>query len=153
MVAGEHRLAMLRLALSGRARVSISRFEIDRPVPSYTVYTLRAIRRALGSTPEIRFVIGSDQALQFGRWREPEAMLALATPAVLVRPPNSAESLREKGLPPRWTPWIIETRVDPISATEVRRRIAAGESTDDAVHPGVLRYIQNHGLYGAASRS
>jgi nicotinate-nucleotide adenylyltransferase len=82
----EHRVAMLALALAGRADFSLSLVEIERGGPSYTVETLRAIARARPAD-ELYFLLGTDALAGFERWREPLEILRLARLAAFVRRP------------------------------------------------------------------
>lgn len=150
---GEHRLAMLRLALADRHRrdVSVSRDELDRPPPSYTIDTLRRLRRdALRPDAEVCLLIGSDHALRFDRWRDWRDILRLATPVVALRPPHTKQSLRDAGLDERWLNWIIETPLDPVKSTNVRERLERGDDVSGLLDPRVVAYIKEHGLYTRA---
>jgi nicotinate-nucleotide adenylyltransferase len=150
---GEHRYEMLMRALKSLppdSGISVSRFEIDRPAPSYTVDTLEAIRQELPANSVIRILFGADQVLSFDRWHRWERILELATPAVLLRPPYiTADSLIEAGMPANRRVWVIEgLELLDTAATNLRSRIAAGESNlSDEIDEGVLEYIKKHGLY------
>ncbi|MCA9283637.1 MAG: nicotinate (nicotinamide) nucleotide adenylyltransferase [Phycisphaerales bacterium] len=150
-----HRLAMLRIALRDTPDAEISTIEIDQPGPAFTVNTLAALRRELPPGISIRLVMGADTALGFPRWREPQRVLALATPVVMMRPPLDRDSfvvaMREVvggDEAERWRGWIADTPLVDASATEVRRRLAAGEDVADLLDPEVLAYIQREKLYG-----
>jgi len=156
-----HRLAMLQLALADRPAFETSTIELDRGGPSYFVDTLRAMRAELGDDDvDLRFLIGVDQALHFDRWREHEAILELATPVVLMRPPWSRETftraLREAYDPAtaeRWTKWVIDAPLIDLSATRVRAMLRDGEDVGDALPAPVLEYIREHRLYTAPDAS
>ena len=135
-----HRLAMCRAALEGRVGVVVSECEALREGPSYTIDTLRALAAEAGPATEWQVLIGSDMAAEFPAWRDPAGIRALARLAVAARPgtplpPELGDAIRLPGAPP------------DISATEVRRRVAAGEPIDALVPPAVARYIQAHALY------
>ncbi|MHC5114421.1 MAG: nicotinate (nicotinamide) nucleotide adenylyltransferase [Planctomycetota bacterium] len=136
-----HRLAMLRLALGDRPNVTISTIELDRGGVSYFVDTLRALRADLGDDVDLRFLVGADQALAFDRWKDPEEILRLATPAVMLRP---REDLPDE----RWREWIVETPLIDVSATELREHLRDGRDVSDVLDPAVVEYIRAHGLYG-----
>lgn len=143
--AGEHRLRMLELALAGRPGVRIATVELDRGGPSWWVDTLELLAAAGDPGDRLLFLIGADQALDFHRWREWPRILELAEPVVMARPP-----LDRRGLEAAW--WaerIVEVPAVDASATEARRRIAAGEPVDDLVPPAVAEYARTHGLYRA----
>lgn len=149
-----HRLAMLQLALRDVPEAEICTFELDRPAPSYTVDTLEALAAAAPAGTRFRLLMGSDSALGFDRWRNPERILELATPAVMLRPPMTRERFIEAmtaragaATARRWADWVVDIPQRPESATAVREGLAAGRSVDDLVDPAVLAYVREHGLY------
>lgn len=146
-----HRLAMLRLALEGEPRASISTFEIDRDGTSYTVQTLRALRAALPEAVELRLFMGSDQLRWFDQWREAAQVAELARPVVVLRPPDTLESLRAAGVGESRLGWVVSTPTDEASSTRAREQIAQGEDASGLVAPAVLEYIRAHGLYGSGA--
>jgi len=150
----QHRLAMLRLAIAEIPKGRISAIELYRPGPSYTVDTLRELTKLGGEASTSFLLIGADQALDFHRWKEWQEILRLATPAVMVRPPWTTESLFEallktysKSESERWQQRTLRLPLMDISATEIRRRIKAGEPASGLLHPTVEAYIHAHGLY------
>lgn len=150
----EHRLAMLRLALAASPDAEICTDELERPGPSYTVDTLETLREAEGSETELRLLIGSDQALDFHRWKDWQRILDIATPVVMIRPPpddRDYETRIRDTYPPdeaeRWLSWTLELPQMDVCATEIRKRLADGEDVSDSIDPAVLRYIREHGLY------
>ncbi len=150
-----HRLAMLRLAIASVPDAEIDSIELDRPGPSYTVQTLEALRERYGDDVELRLLMGADQVPDFDRWREPQRILELATPAVLLRPPGDERAFRERlaGIfPPhladRWVSWTVPVPPMDVTATEIRRRLSAREDVSDLLDPVVADYIREHGLYG-----
>ncbi len=82
---GEERLAMVRRAVAGIDRASVTDLELQRGGVSYTVDTLRQLREALGFDVTLRLLIGADQALDFHRWREAETILKRGEPVVMMR--------------------------------------------------------------------
>ncbi len=154
----EHRLAMLRLALADVPDAEISTIELDRRGPSYMVETLQTLRKQLGSDIELRLLIGSDQALTFHRWKDWSRILDLATPAVMVRPPLDEQTFGAQLADActadetrRWLNWSTPVPQMDICATDLRRRLAAGDDVRGLLSPDVLRYIRGHGLYESAS--
>lgn len=159
--AAADRLAMLRLALAGMDRVCIWTHELDRPPPSYTVDTLRVLRSAVGAAPEVRLLIGADQAAAFHRWRSPREIIALAEPVVVPRDPCAdaaalAAALRETGAwngaeITAWTRRLLPVPLVGISATRVRDLLRRRPRPIDALRPllpaGVLGYIEGNNLY------
>ncbi len=149
-----HRLAMLRLALEGAEHAAIVTDELDRAAdgkPSYTVDTLETLRERLLPQARMRLLIGADQVRIFDKWREPERVIELAQPLVMVRPPDTRESLlaslEDDAARQAWAPRLIDVPAVEISSTGIRERVARGESITGMVNPAVKRYIREHGLY------
>jgi nicotinate-nucleotide adenylyltransferase len=149
-----HRLAMLRLAVAQVPDAEITTIELDRPPPSYTVDTLAALRQRFGIDAVLFLLMGSDQALAFPRWKQWQRILELAVPAVMVRAPLDQDEwgaqLAQVYSPPeakRWLDWSVPVPQMEICATELRRRLAAGEDARGLIQPPVLAYIREHGLY------
>lgn len=157
-----HRLAMLRLALANAPWALVLSDEIDRyeaavargqsPPPSYTVDTLERLRPGLREDCRLRLLIGADQARLFDRWRMSARIVELAEPLVMLRPPETIDTLR--GSIPAgtssgavWRRRVVDVPLIDISASEVRRRVAAGEPIDRMVPAAVAEYIGKHGLY------
>ena len=86
-------------------------------------------------------VIGADELADFPSWKEPEAVLELARLAVGERPGYAREPTRPAGAT------FFEIEPTPVSSTEVRRRVAAGEPIDGLVPPAVAAEIERLGLY------
>lgn len=152
--ADAHRLAMLALAIANLEGAEISTIELERGGVSYFIDTLTELRRALGPGVEMRFLIGADQALEFRHWKDGQAILKLATPAIILRPPWTKQTLREALMreyegeeAAQWLEWLVDVPLLEISATDIRRRLAAGERVDDLLDPFVLGYIRTHRLY------
>lgn len=169
----EHRAAMLELAVAGQFGLRIDRRELARAAnapdtPSYTIDTLRELRQAHGPDAPLAFLIGADSLHGFANWREPEALLDGAHWVVAERPGSALD----EHLPPsaarlaagRWTldPAALRNApggkilrlLQPLhseSATQIRRRIAAGETWHHLLPLPVAQYIVEHGLYGAVA--
>lgn len=165
----EDRAAMLELAIQGQAGLRVDRRELQRDTPSYTIDTLRELRAKHGDTAPLAFLIGADSLHGLATWKEPEALLAGAHWVVAERPGSALD----EHLPPevarlvgaRWTLNAAALRESPggkvlrlrqplhgESATQLRRRIAAGETWHHLLPLAVSRYIVEHGLYGATPR-
>ncbi len=145
---GEHRLAMLRLALAGNDAFEISTLEVDRPGPSYTVETLAALHRERPEH-ELFFLLGADALRDLPAWHEAPRILELAflgaTAREGARPSEAELEALMSGLSTRVV-WFEMPRLD-ISASDIRRRAARGESLRSLVPPAVEAYIQQHKLY------
>lgn len=151
--APHHRLAMLRLAVTDQTDALLLTDEIDRDPgePSYTVDTLARLHERLGDSVTLRLLFGGDQMRIFDQWREPERVVALAEPVVMVRPPDTAESLLavlpDDQARAAWAPRLVEVPRLEISSTAIRERVRHGLPLDGLVAPEVAAYIEEHGLY------
>ncbi|HEX6939874.1 MAG TPA: nicotinate-nucleotide adenylyltransferase [Longimicrobiales bacterium] len=143
----ELRLEMLRAATAGDPRFATSDLELRRSGPSYTVDTLRELRER-DPSGALFLLLGADQFREFHTWREPGEITRLATLVVLSRGGTEAPP------PPLDLPYrrLTVTRVD-ISATEIRRRVAAGQPVRYLVPAAVEEIIRREGLYRAGARS
>ncbi len=137
--AAEDRYAMVRLAVRGRRGLEASDIELHRPPPSYTVDTLRELRRTLPKEAALILVLGADALVDLPRWRETAEVRRLARIAGCGRPGNP---------PPAGADELFEAATPDISSTEVRRRAAAGEPLDGLVPEDVAAYIAERRLYG-----
>lgn len=139
------RMAMLRLAVEGEPGLEASDIELSMPRPSYTAATLR---RLAAGYPGCRFrlIIGGDNWAIFDRWRESRFIADNFSPIVYPRPGSALTDAG--GRPLRDGADLLEGVAEfDVSSTEVRRRLAAGESVDGLVPPAVANYIARHGLY------
>jgi len=157
-----HRLAMATLAFAPIADAVVVPWEVERAAPCYSIDTVEDIlrRQRAGEVMQgpLRLVIGSDQALNFHTWRDWERLAALATPAVVLRPPHGREAWPDAvhaavpaGWAERWISWTLPIDPVDVSGTDIRRRFAAGEPVADLLPPGVEPYVRRAGLYGAAA--
>lgn len=135
------RLEMVQAATAGDPRLRPCDIELCRDGPSYTVDTLRQLA-AENPAAELFLLIGADQAREFGTWRAPDEIAALATVVALSREGEAAPP--EPALP--WMRWLPVTRID-VSATDIRRRVAAGEPIRYLVPTAVEAIIRREGLY------
>jgi nicotinate-nucleotide adenylyltransferase len=136
------RLAMTVLLAGDDPRMSADAVEIDRGGLSYTIDTLSTL--AQRSPADERFLLlGADAWETFPRWREPEAVMRLATVVVLQR----WEGARDSGLGTRDSALMLATRRVDVSSTEVRARVRAGLSIRGFVPDAVRAYIERTGLY------
>ena len=148
----EVRLALCEAAAAGDPGLRVSRVEIDRPGPSYTVETLRALRAA---TPqdELTFIVGGDQAQAIPSWREPAALFELAILAVAERAGVVRDDVRAhlaELAPADRLAFFDMPRLD-VSSSDLRRRVAAGRPLRHLVPDGVAALIAELGLYTSAT--
>jgi nicotinate-nucleotide adenylyltransferase len=150
------RLAMVELAIEGNPAFRLSRIEVDRPGPSYSVETLAALR---GERPEaeLYFIVGEDALFDLPNWKDPAGIVSLAYIAVAARGPASrlgglsASDLEGvvRGLGHRFV--RIHMPAIGVSATDLRERARRGASIRYLVPDAVARYIAERNLYRGAS--
>lgn len=144
-----HRLAMVELAIASNPRFTVSRVDIDRPGPSYTVDTLRLLHEEWGSQVDIHFIMGLDSLADLLSWHQPERLIQLCRLTVVDRPRYEVDmEALEAALPG------IKDRVEflhipgmNISSTDLQRRVREGWPIKYQVPPAVEAYIYEHGLY------
>lgn len=137
----EQRLAMVEAAVAGVAGLEASRVELDRGGDSYTADTLVALA-AEDPGCELFLIVGADVAAELATWRQVEVARDLATLAVVSRP----------GVPdvdpgPGWQVARVDIPHLDVSASDLRRRIAAGLPVEHLVPAPVFDYIRRLGLY------
>lgn len=153
---GEHRLAMIRLAIHDAPAFEVSDTELRRPGKSFTIDTIQEFRRKLGPRPELFFIIGSDSVAELPRWKNVEKLADLCSIIVAARPgwPLDALDALAARLPPDRVETMkslaVRTTKNTVSSTEVRKRLAAGESVEHLVPKAVADYIARNKLYSSA---
>ncbi len=144
----EHRYLMTVIATASNPRFSVSRVDIDRSGPTYTIDTLRDLRR-VGPGDELFFITGADALAQILTWRDHDEIFTLAHFVGCTRPGHRLDASTLEGLPEdRLT--LVEIPALAISSTDCRARVAQGEPVWYLVPDGVVQYIAKHGLYGDA---
>jgi len=143
------RLRMLELAIAGRTRFSVSRVDMDRPGPCYTVDTLELLRAEWGPTPTFFFVEGADSLADILTWHQPQQLIELCHLAVVERPGVEIDvdrlAQRLPGLESHLH-WIQMPLLE-ISSRDLRNRVRTGQSISYLVPRAVEAYIMEHGLY------
>lgn len=157
-----HRVAMLRLALAGQARLALDTRELQREGPSYTVDTLRELRAEIGPQRPLILLVGADAYAGFPGWHQWLALYELASIVVLTRPGHAVEWSGVLALETRArrvatsaelrgqaSGAVLELEVSAldISASSIRATIAAGREPRFLVGATVLDYLRTHGLY------
>jgi nicotinate-nucleotide adenylyltransferase len=138
----EHRYLMTVIATASNPRFTVSRVDIDREGPTYTIDTLRDLH-AVRPDVELYFITGADALAQILSWKDAEELWRLAHFVGVTRP---GYHLSEAGLPEdRVT--LQEVPAMAISSTDCRIRVAASEPVWYLVPDGVVQYINKHRLY------
>jgi len=154
----EHRYRMTQLAVRSNPRFSVSRLEIDRPGPSYTIDTLHALR-AEHAARDLFYITGADAILQIvrGEWERSAELLQLCQFIAASRPgfPIDVHDLRRYNVVGHLLDnlHVMEIPALAISSTDIRARVAAGRPIRYLVPDEVAAYIAEHGLYHPPVRS
>ncbi|MDQ1687451.1 MAG: nicotinate-nucleotide adenylyltransferase [Frankiaceae bacterium] len=143
----EDRYLMTVIATASNPRFSVSRIEVDRPGPTYTVETLKELRERRPEVTELLFITGADALGAILGWHGSEELFELAHFVGVTRP---GHELVDPGLPTGKVS-LIEVPAMAISSTDCRARVAAGKPLWYLVPDGVVQYIAKRGLYGAAA--
>jgi len=145
----EQRYEMVRLAVAGEPCFSISRIDLDRPGPCYSVDTVRLLQEAWGSEARIYFLIGADSLADLPTWYRPRRLLELCQVVAVGRPGYDVDvaalNRRFAGASP--VVLIEHVPLVDVSSTGIRRRVAEGRSIEGLAPPVVAAYIKAHGLY------
>ncbi len=146
-VPAEDRYTMVRLATADYPQFSVSRFEVDRPGPCYTVDTVAAMKEIYPHG--VAFIVGADIFARIHTWRDWPRLLRSCPFIVAPRPATDIGSFSR---PPfdQAEVHLLQMPPIPVSSSEVRRRYRSGLSTTGMVPPAVDRWIRDHRLYGVA---
>ena len=151
--AAHHRLAMVSLAIAGRPGFELSRVDVDRPGPHFTLDTLTILRERLGAATRFFFIVGADSLAELTTWRRPEGIVALADLAVVERPGTRVDlEALEARLPGLGSHlhWVSMPLLQ-ISSTDLRTRGREGRPIAFLVPRPVEDYIVQHALYRAGA--
>jgi nicotinate-nucleotide adenylyltransferase len=145
----EHRLEMLKLTISDDPLFELSRLELDRPSPHYSVDTIRTLA-SQEPDADIVLLIGGDSLHDIPTWRFPlELIVAVHQIGVMRRPGDSVDLPALEAKLPGISGKVrfVDALLQDISSTEIRRRAANGEPFRYYVPPSVYQYIIQHKLY------
>jgi nicotinate-nucleotide adenylyltransferase len=149
-----HRFAMTAIAANGREGMLASDLELRRDGPSYTALTLEALQHEGFAPSQLVFIIGSDAFAEIGTWYDYPRLLTLANFVVVSRPGAPFSMAERIPVPqsgiPRSAPTSIlhvDAKTPDVSSTDIRRRVASGESIEGVVPPCVAEHIRRHRLY------
>ena len=147
----EHRYLMAVLATTNNPSFQVSRLDIDRPGPSYTVETLALARHQYGPEAELYFITGADALLEILTWKAPERLLSLCQLVAATRPGYPVERVEKVAgeLSQRYQSrvQVVAVPAVAISSSEIRERVRAGRSIRYLVPDSVAEYIYKHRLY------
>jgi nicotinate-nucleotide adenylyltransferase len=149
VTAVEHRLAMVKLGIASNPHFQISRVDVDRPGPSYSVDTISILLEQYGESTEIFFIMGLDSLVEVPTWHQPQRLIELCHLVAVTRPGFDVDIRRlEESVPG------ISSRVEiidmpalDISSSELQRRVSEGLPIKYQVPEEVERYIEEQHLY------
>ena len=162
----DDRAAMIQMALVGQDRLTLDRRELDRRGPSYSVDTLVELRRELGPSRPLVFVLGADAFRALPSWHRWQEITGLAHLLAMTRPRQRLDKLDDAlhgAMVGRWTGMPERLRTEPsgrvmvlrvtplaISSSLIRASLAQGRSPRFLLPPAVLEHLQVRHLYRSA---
>ncbi|HYN09119.1 MAG TPA: nicotinate-nucleotide adenylyltransferase [Vicinamibacterales bacterium] len=157
-----HRFAMAVLAVQDREGLVVSDFEMEADGPSYTSATLNRLSARGIDIASLFVITGADAFREISSWKDYPRILDRTHFVVVSRPGCAAPALRQVlpeladrmfetpcEIPSRPGIFLVDEATAPVSSTDVRDRLARGESIDGLVPPAVMRYIERQDLYHA----
>ena len=149
----EHRLAMVELGIACNPHFEISRVDVDRPGPSYSVDTISILLDQYGQSTEIFFIMGLDSLVEVPTWHQPGRLIQLCQLVAVTRPGFEVDMRHLDASVPGISSrvQIIDMPALDISSSDLQRRVAKGLPIKYQVPEEVERYINEHHLYGQAA--
>jgi nicotinate-nucleotide adenylyltransferase len=146
------RLAMVELSVAGNPLFEVSRIELERPGPSYTLDTMRRLRSEMKPGSELFFLAGYDALRELHTWHQPQRLLDEFRLVMMDRPTRQELDWDEvdghfPGIRGRIT--VVHVAQLEISGDDIRRRVKSGKPIRYFVVPAVEQYILSRGLYRA----
>lgn len=143
----EDRYLMTVIATASNPLFSVSRMEVDRDGPTYTVDTLRGLKAERGDRTDLFFVTGADAIVEILQWKEPGELFDLAHFIAATRPGYDLKGLEAYAPDGRSEISVMNIPALAISSTDIRRRVAEGHPIRYLVPEGVKSYIEKEHLY------
>jgi nicotinate-nucleotide adenylyltransferase len=143
----EDRYLMTVIATASNPQFRVSRMEVDRDGPTFTVDTLRGLKAELGEEVDLFFITGADAVLEIFQWKDPGELFALAHFIAATRPGYDIAEFEAHA--PTKVPGITVMNIPAlaISSTDIRARVAQGRPIRYLVPEGVKSYVEKEGLY------
>lgn len=151
VISARHRLEMCRIAIAGHPEFEICDYEIAEEGKSYTYRTLKHLQ-GLYPGAEFFLLMGADMFMTVQDWRHPQEIYKMSTLCVAQRELGEFSALETHAIRLRYEGArceILEMEPFPLSSTDVRKGIKAGEDVSGLLNPEVWKYICEHRLYGA----
>lgn len=147
----EHRYLMTSLAVMSNPSFFVSRIEIDKNEPTYTIDTVRHFACGKEPGPEIFFITGADAILEIFTWKDYEELLRLCTFIAVSRPGYSLDHFYDtldRSCPDmRHRVHLLEIPALAVSSTFIRERVTLSKTIKYLTPEPVEQYIKKHGLY------
>ena len=149
----DDRFEMIALAIAGEESFEVNDFELRKPAPSYTLETVKKFQAECGVDTSIYWLVGADGLDDLAYWHKIVELIDACNLATMYRagcePPDFArfEGVWGRRRVEKLQRNIVQTPLVDISSTEIRNRLAKGLDASNMLHPGVLGYIRQHGLY------
>ena len=147
VAAPEDRYLMTVIATSSNPRFSVSRIEIERDGPTYTVETLQELRRQSRGGVELFFITGADAILEIFQWKDPDEVLSLAHFIGATRPGYDVARFEREAPTSHPNISVMTVPALAISSSDIRRRVREGRPIRYLVPEGVQTYIEKSHLY------
>jgi len=150
----EHRYLMTVIGTSANKNFFVSRMEIDRKGKTYTIDTIRELKKIYGEKARLYFITGADAILEILTWKKTEEILQLCRFIAATRPGYNISKIQElkeellnktKNNAEKIS--VMEVPALAISSSDIRKRVREGRPIDYLVPEGVSNYILKHGLY------
>ena len=136
---------MLKLAVTGDNLFDVSAVELNRGEPSYTIDTVRLLKKKMGEDCEFYWLLGADMLKDLMKWHKINELINECNISIMNR--GGFDRPNFDGLPEKLRQNQIQTPLIDISSTEIRRKIANEQDIRELVAPEVSAYIQKHKLY------
>ncbi len=143
----EDRYLMTVIATASNPRFGVSRMEVDRDGPTYTVETLRSLREERGAETELYFITGADAVLEIVQWRGRDELFELARFIAATRPGHDIAGFEQGGSMHHPEIEVMHVPALAISSTDIRARVSEGGPIRYLVPEGVKSYVEKAGLY------
>ena len=151
IISPEDRYLMTVIATASNPHFTVSRLEVDRPGPSYSIDTIKALREIYGQSSEIFFITGADAVWEILTWKEPEKLAELCSFIAATRPGYDLEKFKKIQPDQKKVKipnvYFMEVPALAISSTDIRRRVSEGRPIKYLVPEGVDNYIYKYDFY------
>lgn len=151
----EHRLAMVQLGIFSNPDFELSRVDVDRSGPSYTVDTISILQEQWGQGTEMFFILGLDSLVEVPTWHQPERLIQLCHLVAVARPGFEVDMRQLEDSVPGISSRveIIDMPEVDISSSDLQRRVRESLPIRYQVPEEVERYIREHRLYQQSAES